>query len=301
MGNCAICLIVVALLFVKRSPMKIPVYFFFTLPVLLSLSCKDDDDKNPPHATTACILQNEATTLSGNEASWTYEYNADGSIFRIKRFNGFGNLSHTRDIASGQTVNYNVSSSAVVPITEVYNYTGGNLHPTKVDLSITIGTETQVNYKSFFFFYDSKDRLYLVGEQTDYINGDLEWDLHITYNDQDNVTSLYYEITTGTAGTGSIVHVKAYDSNPTPFAGIPNWKFLMNNFAWDNYDPEPILTALSKNNPLDYALNEGNPAAYFRTMTYEYNEGGFPVKRTNTNKNASGEYTFIQTYSYSCK
>jgi hypothetical protein len=74
----------------------------------------------------------------------------------------------------------------------------------------------------------------------------------------------------------------------------------MNNYGWDNYDSAPILTALSTNNPLDYTLGSGINT-FSRKMSYNYNNEGFPVECSNTNKNTNGEYTFIQTFSYTCK
>lgn len=285
--------------------MKIPqsCVLFFTLLALFSAACKDDKDSTPTPAGAVCALTGEATTLSGNEKSWTYEYNVQGQITRINRFNVYGTLSHVGDISDNIVKYATVPSSATQDVTQGYEYGGGKLidaKPTTVSVSISIDNEISQDYMTLFFFYDAHGRLERVREQTGHVNGDLEWDLHIYYNDQDNVTGLYYEITTSPAGTCSTVSVEAYDNKPTPYAGIVNWKFLMNNFAWNNYDPEPILTALSKNNPLDYVLNEGNPAQYARTMTYEYNENGYPTKRTNTNKNASGEYTFTQTFIYEC-
>ncbi len=66
--------------------------------------------------------------------------------------------------------------------------------------------------------------------------------------------------------------------------------------GWDNYDPEPLFTALSKNNPLGYTLPDG----FKREMTYIYNDKGFPAKRMNTNINSSGTYSFEETYDYEC-
>jgi hypothetical protein len=36
-------------------------------------------------------------------------------------------------------------------------------------------------------------------------------------------------------------------------------------------------------------------------MAYEYNEQGYPLKRTNVNKNKNGDYTFVQTFTYTCE
>ena len=167
-------------------------------------------------------------------------------------------------------------------------------------VSVDDGDTLRVHYYTYFFFYDNKDRLMTIGEQTDYILGDWEYDLHIYYNDQDNVTAIQYEWTTGPNQVIPPITVSAYDDKPTPYAGIKQWPFLNINFAWDNYDPEPVFTALSKNNPLDYSMGSGADL-FTRKMVYTYNDDGFPIERKNTNKNVNGEYTFLQTFSYDCK
>lgn len=271
-----------------------------TLFISVTVSCKKDT-VNPSVPSNACVLQEEYTGLVGNQAVWKYTYDKSGNLITINHNYPNGTPITIMDVGSASRIESKVVPPGSDPVITELRYEGDmSGSPTKAFLSITLDKITTVNYKTFFFFYDSKGRLYLVGEQTDNIVGDLEWDLHIFYNDQDNVTGLSYEITTGPTG-GSVVNVEAYDDKPTPYAGIKSWRFLLNHWAWDNYDPEPILTALSKNNPLDYALNKGTPGQYLRTMTYEYNENGFPLRRINTNKNASGEYTFEQTFTYECR
>ena len=271
-----------------------------TLFISVTVSCKKDT-VNPIVPSNACVLQEEYTGLVGNQAVWEYAYDKSGNLITINHNYPNGTPITIMDVGSAGCVESKVVPPGSDPVITELRYEGDmSGSPTKAFLSITLDGITRVNYKTFFFFYDSKGRLYLVGEQTDNIIGDLEWDLHIFYNDQDNVTGLSYEITTGPTG-GSVINVEAYDDKPTPYAGIKSWRFLLNHWAWDNYDPEPILTALSKNNPLDYALNKGTPGQYLRTMTYEYNENGFPLRRINTNKNASGEYTFEQTFAYECR
>jgi hypothetical protein len=162
------------------------------------------------------------------------------------------------------------------------------------------GDTTLVNYYTYSFFYNAKNQLEKVSEQTSNIVGDWEYDLSINYNDQGNVQALQYKTTSGPNQVIPPVSVTAYDDKPTPYAGIRSWPFLMINFAWNNYDPEPLLTALSKNNPLNYSTGTG-ASLFTRAMAYTYNSDGFPTERKNTNKNASGEYTFLQTFSYDCK
>lgn len=168
-------------------------------------------------------------------------------------------------------------------------------------VSIDDGDTLRVNYYTYFFFYNAKGQLIKVGEQTDYIVGDDEYDLNIYYNEQGNVSALQYEWTTGPRQVIPAITVTAYDDKPTPYAAIKAMPFLMIDYSWNNYDPEPILTALSKNNPLDYDLGRTGPDIFTRKMVYTYNPEGFPTERKNTNKNVNGEYTFLQTFSYTCK
>ncbi len=138
-----------------------------------------------------------------------------------------------------------------------------------------------------------------VKQQTPQVAGDFEYDLTIIYNDKDNVTSLQYELTTGPR-TVTVITVAAYDDKPNPYAALKSWKFLATRFVWDNYDPEPILTALSKNNPFDYTLGQ-TPNQWNRRMIYLYNGDGFPIERKNTNQSPNGtKSTFVQTFAYNC-
>jgi len=139
-----------------------------------------------------------------------------------------------------------------------------------------------------------------VGEQTDFVTNDYEWDLDILYDDKNNVTQLRYKWTTGPRDQITITTVSAYDNKSTPYVGIKGWKFL-GNFAWNNYDPEPVIIALSVNNPLDYTLQPGSANPWHRSMAYTYNENGFPVEKVNIDKNANGESTYKQTFTYKCQ
>jgi hypothetical protein len=276
-----------------------------SMPVLIVLlllitACKKGGSAGPaPGTSDTCIITGETTTLLGNEASFTYEYNDKGFPSKITKYNKYNQLEFTHQILFDGVVH----TAGTSTVTTSYD---ANLHTLpiflyKSNVTIDLNGLTQVNFYTFFFFYDSKGRITKIGQQTNHVTNDHEWDLNITYNDQNNVTMLQYEWTTGPRTPIAPIIVKAYDNKPTPYAGIRNYRFLMNNYAWDNYDPEPLLTALSANNPLDYTMNTGTPQEFKRTMTYTYNEKGFPVERLNTNKNVNGTYTFKQTFTYNCK
>ena len=63
-----------------------------------------------------------------------------------------------------------------------------------------------------------------------------------------------------------------------------------------------IISALNSNNPL--SISSGAGVNLFTTkMVYEYNEKGFPVKKTSNNKYSTGTgdgYNYVQTYLYKC-
>ncbi|RAW02294.1 hypothetical protein [Pseudochryseolinea flava] len=262
-------------------------------------ACKDDDDKKaePP----ACRITVERSNMMYDPVRWEYEYDDKGNPSRIRMFNErFNFVVYAVDVYYDGVIR--TDADVVNPKTILktsYDADIFRARPSKANLSITIGSHEQVNWKTFFFFYDSKGRVIKIGEQTDHLPDDYEWDLDITYNDDDNVTMLKYEWTTGPRDPIAPTTVAAYDDHPTPYAGVNSWKFLTAYFSWDNYDPEPILTALSRNNPLDYKFGVGE-STFERKMAYEYNEHGFPTKRLITNKNTQGEIHYEQTFQYDC-
>jgi YD repeat-containing protein len=267
------------------------------ISVLILNSCKKTTTPMAPPGTTACKPTTESTTLSGNDATYEYTYGTNGKISLIKKFIGGGYhvLSDSIVVGDYTIVAYNTSNSGFPMIqTIVYN---GSLDgmPTEANVALQEGAITHTNVWHYFFFYDNKNRLNKVGEQTDNVIGDWEYDLDILYNDQDNVVALKY---TNTTGPNTIITIPAagYDDKPNPYTGIKNWYFLM-HAAWNNYDPEPLFTARSKNNPLGYTTPDG----FNRAMTYTYNDKGFPIKRMNTNTNTSGTYSFEETYGYQCQ
>jgi hypothetical protein len=64
-----------------------------------------------------------------------------------------------------------------------------------------------------------------IGEQTDYVINDYEYDVSILYNDKNNVTQLLYERTTGPRDPIPPITVTAYDDNPSPYTAVKSWNF----------------------------------------------------------------------------
>lgn len=262
-------------------------------------ACKKSTPATPPTA-AKCTIKTETTGLSGNQKSFEYEFTPAGNPTLIKVLNPNGTTAWTYEIGSQTVTRKSVMPGRTVIQTTKYNVSDITRElPTTASVSIDDGDTLFVNFYTYFFFYNSKNQLVKVGEQTSTVIGDLEYDLNIYYNAQGNVTGLQYEWTTGPNQVIAPVTVTAYDDKPTPYTGLKGMPFLLVNYQWDNYDPEPILTALSKNNPLDYTTGSG-ASIYKREMVYQYNANGFPIERKNTNKNINGEYTFLQTFAYTC-
>jgi hypothetical protein len=259
-------------------------------------SCKKNGIPAASSNNAACKPETEFTTLNGINATYKYTYNNDGKITTIKKFIGLV-IVDSMVVGDNTTARYYQSSSGFKMVQSVvYNQSFIDGHPTEAQVALQEGAITQTDVWHYFFFYDSKNRLTKVGEQTDHVIGDPEYDLSITYDDKDNVIALRYENTTGPNAITTIVPL-GYDDKPNPYTGIKNWYFLM-HAGWDNYDTEPIFTALSKNNLLGYTTLDGTK----RTTTYNYNDKGFPIKRRNTNTSISGNtYSFEETFDYTCK
>ena len=271
----------------------------FPIVILLLGGCSKTTTPATP-GVAACQLKTESTTLPGNNATYEYGYDGKGKITTIKKFIGgiYHVLSDSILIGDKTVVRYFKYGSPNfnrVQTTE-YNQSFVDGMPTEAQVSLQEDAITHTNINHYFFFYDSKNRLNKVGQQTDHVNGDSEYDLSIGYDNADNVTTLSYAWTTG-PNTITTIAAWGYDDKPTPFASIKNWYFFM-HANWDNYDPEPIFTALSKHNPLGYTLPDG----FKRTMSYVYNDKGFPAKRMNTNTNSSGAVgAFEETFDHQCK
>lgn len=270
----------------KYIPFLILIFF-----VLLSVSCKKNSNSSTSQ-TGKCKPLIESSNLMSNNITYTYSYTADGNMATIKT------------PPSNTVVTYNATSAtrpALIRIgltDSVNTYYNANIFtglPTEARQWITLDGTTQTDSYVYQFSYDAKSRLIQVNETTPHVTGDLEYKLTIAYNDQDNVTSLKYENTTGPNGV-TIVSATGYDDKPGPYSAIKNWPLLM-HAAWNNSDPGPLFVALSKNNPLGYS----GDVSITRTMAYTYNEKGYPVKRVNTNTNGSGSYSFDETYTYQCE
>jgi hypothetical protein len=273
----------------------------FSLIAILLYNC-DKDSNLKPSDQTNCKLLLETTNLPGNYAEFMFTYEKDGTVSSIKRYiGGYNVMADSTAIGSYSTETFQGLDypAGLNVITTIYKPSFDQLPElSHVTLSYPKQGITYVNYWTYIFLYDNKERLVKVSEHTENIDGDGEYDLHIAYNEQDNVTSLSYEITTGPRIVTTIT-ATGYDDKPNPFSGIKFWRFIK-PAAWNSYEPDMIFTALSKNNLLGYTMPDG----YKREITYEYNDQGLPVKKIHANSSdtatSPGTYYYTETFSYEC-
>jgi hypothetical protein len=266
------------------------------LPVVIIGSCEKNTPSTPVVPQAKCIIKSSVSLLAANYAHNEFEFDNTGKPTFIKGYRPNGSIVSEIEFGSNTVVYYKHDAQGRRPWYIMKFSAVFAQYPTKVDISLWVDDTLKVNYYTYFFFYGGDDKIIKVGMQTNHVVGDWEYDLNIFYNEQGNVKTLQYVTTTGSTQVLAPITVAAYDDKPSPYTGIKDWRFLCN---WNSSDPEPILTALSKNNPLDYTL--GEPGSLFkREMVYKYNSEGFPTERKNTNRNVNGEYTFLETYTYNC-
>jgi hypothetical protein len=278
-------------------------YNIYILVILVATCfpfCKKDGRLTVLNTKLKCLISSDTTHLPGKNSYSTYEFEPNSNrLMLAKKVVGNTKLVDYRQVhyLTGAMPDKTVTFLNEHEYYETkFFYANGSTQPYKSELYFTnkLKSTADKNLWGFRFHYDAKERLETVEYNTP-IKGDQEYLLHIFYNDQDNVTRMEYEFPSRQRIPNTVITVKAFDSHPNPYAGITNWKFLMLNANWDNYDPEPIITALSRNNPLDYSL--GNLK---REMTYTYNHYGYPISRLNINKSQGVEQHFAENFSYRC-
>lgn len=268
-------------------------YCIIMLFVFAAACKKNSNNPAPPGPTAKCLLATESANIPGYFTEGRYEYNADKKPVIIRWFHSSGvELKYKEIVYAGPSavVETNLYNGAN-KVTIKYFHGNGAALPLTAERYLNDGNNFYLG--GYDFHYDVKNRLEKVVQGTPQ-PGDVEYTLFITYNADDNVTRLEYERTSGPRTPNTVITVAAYDDKPSPFAANPNHKFTM-DAVWDNSDPIYVITALSKNNPLDYTFN-----TLLRKMTYTYNEHGFPLVRTNTNITPAGQVTYIDNFSYNC-
>jgi hypothetical protein len=256
-------------------------------------SCKKNSTPATPVNPASCRIVKIFTSSGGTNNTKAIEYDNAGKLISLKEYNST-TLVNSTIIGNSSTQSKYTSSSGFDMIQDI-TYDGdlflGQL-PIKESISRTEGLITTVNVFTYYFYYDSKDRINRVRQETPNVLGDWEFEYFISYNDQDNVTAITNKWFTG-PNTSTTIIANGYDDKPNPYSDVRFWKY------WVSWDYAYLLFAqLSKNNPLGFTLVDGTK----KTFTYEYNDKGFPVKNISVNTTASGSTaTAITTMDYTCQ
>ena len=280
-----------------KNYLKIKLFVLVLCVIISSCDKNSTTSPNPPiilNPTSAnCFIK----TVTNTGFTTLYDFDSNNNLATIK-----GPAADRITNIGSNSVTFNYTTSSLnLPGWRYIKYETSDIttqFPSKAFVSLNDGQVTTVNYETYFFFYNTKNQIIKVGQQTENIIGDWEYDLDIYYNDQGNVTSLQYKWTTGPNIILPPITVTAYDDKPNPYAAIKGLPFI--NGGWNSSDPASIIIPLSKNNPLNYTSGSGSDI-FKREMTYQYNEKGFPTERKNVNKNGSSpDYTFFETFTYKC-
>ncbi len=247
----------------------------------------------------SCKITSETSDRPADPGSLEYSYGPDGLLATILKKGSSQEAIDTLHIENdhvlrtdtdGDWLRYDYASP--IRVTTIATPATGTMTPHG-----TSGTEA--DRLEFVYSYDDRKRLIKISETSPDLEGDYEWDLLISYNDQDNVSSLKVAFTSGPPVSVNI-QVTGYDDHPTPYINIPNYRFFMNKYHWNSPDLEPLITALSRNNPTGYTV-AGAIGLTSASMTYTYTEEGFPATRTTTQINNGSSSSFRQAFGYTCE
>jgi len=264
-----------------------------------------------PSTTKACVVTS-CPSYFGTTQMFTYD---DSREMTSRKYDfgtaGFGPF--TQSIDKSKTHSSYTQGGATLEETDIFLGGTGNLYDgtpawmTKEEKQTnTNGTINTLGPDTLYYFqYDGKKRLIRATYIARTINsGDVRYVyarqlsnivLDISYDDNDNAirlkqTDVYREgkYNVNDPSTSYFWHDSTawtainvtYDSKPSPFtASLRYWKFVQNDWGVaSNTNWQAIITALSPNNPLTikYALQQGNPSSTSYSMTYHYNDRGYP-------------------------
>jgi hypothetical protein len=273
--------------------------YILLFTIILSFPfCRKDGKVPILNLKKLCLITSDTTYITGKSGFSSYQFHPNSNRLMVAR-KVIGNavLIDYREV---HYMNNDMPDKTITYLNanEFYEtkffYRNGSVYPFKSEMYFTskLSRIENTNLSGFRFYYDAKERV----EKVEYVttaSGDQNYTLFISYNDDDNVIRMEYQFDPIQHLPNTVISVRAFDDHPNPYAPIPYWKFLMLNGSRDNFDPEHIITALSRNNPLEFTL--GN---FKRNMTYIYNQHGFPVTRYNFNKNTTGESSYKESFDY---
>lgn len=286
--------------------MRIPILTILAgLAILLSVGCKKHNDPAPDPGKDStqtkaipshCVLirENIASINTAYTGNWQYEYDSKGVPMTLTRFDTLGSVIGEVDITAQQIVDWRGKP------TYLSDFKGDLFSglPSSQDVTLNYSGTITPHISKYTFSYDSKGRL------TSFV------DIYATtytlaYDDSDNVTKMSYN---SDAADGAIT-VTAYDNKPSPYTSAKKvWKFIQHNFNWASSDPESMMAAISRNNPLKltvYGQNkQTNKASVEKEInSYQYADTGYPIQNVVTHVNEDGSAFFYSryTYTYDCK
>jgi hypothetical protein len=275
--------------------------FFSSIMVLAStiiVGCKDDKSQPTPTIPAACRIKKEFTVGAREYVAYAYE----GELPKqLVSYDAIEMPDITLDVLALEVRKSFDQGGFPTVVSTHYASDYLRVSPGSASVSITYNNVTTTDTNIFLYRYDYKGRMIEVLQHTPNTTADLEYMLTISYDDNDNVTRLLYELATGPRDQIVIIDASGYDDHPTPYAGVIGWKFLMSNFTWNNADPLPVLLALSKNNPAEFHAFHTGKIQYSTTLSYQYNEKGFPTQRDRVNKNDDGEAHSTTAFEYECR
>jgi len=270
--------------------------------ILIVSSCSKSGSGSPGPAPAkgTCSLVQEVSTDPRDSYHTEFEYNSDGELTDVKRF--FRNstaLDWSIKAENSTSVFYNSYNRS----SYIGKYNGLIRHnPASSVRSLIDHQGNQLDrIEAFSYLYDYKGRLVRVQQSTPIYSDDNEYSLEISYDDNDNVTKLYYYFSTGPRDQTSVVLVSGYDKNPSPYSGIKGWPFIMFQSGWNSWNSLLVVASLSKNNPLQVDINPS--AGYFsthQTLSYTYNDNGYPTERKLHTKGGSVDEIYLCNFNYKC-
>ncbi|MBX3200398.1 MAG: hypothetical protein KF894_19835 [Labilithrix sp.] len=255
-----------------------------------------------------CRVISEVRNEIGNPAFFFYTYDAEGVLERATK----GPLKqYEAEILTSLDVGHDLVRESAQPRVELKMRYDAKIRsttlakPSRSNLDLIMGTTPMLNAYTYEYEYDTKDRLVRVSEYTPENDNDSEGDVVIKYDDKDNVVRLEHALVRGPLAPGEVMVtvVKGYDDKPTPYALVPNYRFALTGLKhrWNEADLEGFVTALSKNNPLEIVDARDTAAERTRTMTYEYNESGYPTRRTNAIVAPQSSKQYTDEFAYECE
>jgi hypothetical protein len=280
--------------------------------VVLLQRCNSDDDAPTPATTSACVI---ASAPSYFGTAQTFEYNTSGELTTRKYefgYPGYGPFTQTVD---REKTDYTYTHSGnLIQVTNYFKGGTGNLYDGQPEMMVRVEHQEYVDDRPDYnsaektlldFGYDDKKRLNIIAYHHDLIGGSVQTIygrqlyntvLELTYDENDNVTALrqyllfregVYNVNTPSESyffyeqEDQIKMDITYDDKPSPYSAMAKyWKFVQEDWGYViNSNWQAIIMSLSKNNPvtMHYSLLKGAEANVNSTLTYAYNEKGFPI------------------------